>query len=58
MLGFILLAVLRSLGALPTGLINPLHDLSTLLMILAMAGLGLSVDMGNVRQVGLRVGWR
>ncbi len=55
-LGFILLAVLRSIGALPATLINPLHDLSTLLMILAMAGLGISVDMSNVRQVGLRVG--
>ncbi len=55
-LGFILLAVLRSLGALPTALITPLHDLSTFLLILAMAGLGLSVDIHNVRQVGLRVG--
>ncbi len=55
-LGFILLAVLRSISALPTALVNPLHDLSTILMILAMAALGLSVDMSNVRQVGLRVG--
>ena len=53
---FLGLAVLRSLGLLPVALIDPTREVSRLLTILAMAGLGFGVELATVRQVGARVG--
>ena len=44
-IGFILLALLRSIGIMPATIVDPLHTTSTLLTIAAMAALGLSVDV-------------
>jgi uncharacterized integral membrane protein (TIGR00698 family) len=43
--GFVAAAALRALGWIPLALLAPLSDLAGLLTILAMAGLGLSVDL-------------
>ncbi|MBI2755330.1 MAG: putative sulfate exporter family transporter [Chloroflexi bacterium] len=53
---FLLLAAARSLGLLPDALATPARDVSRLLTILAMAGLGFGVELAAVRMVGLRVG--
>ena len=53
---FLVLAALRSGGALTDALALPARDLSRGLTIVAMAGLGFGVDLGAVRLVGLRVG--
>lgn len=53
--GFLLLAALRSLGALPTEVAGPLREVSRAMTIAAMAALGLGVDVRTLRQVGARV---
>lgn len=53
--GFLVLALLRSGGVLPDGLAGSLRELSRLLTILAMAALGLGVELAAVRRVGPRV---
>jgi uncharacterized membrane protein YadS len=53
--GFTLLAVLRSSGAIGDGEANAAKLVAGWLTILAMAGLGLSVDVRSVRAVGARV---
>lgn len=50
--GFFLCATLRTLNLVPTGLIAPATDLSRILTAIAMAGLGLGVDIGSVRRSG------
>jgi uncharacterized integral membrane protein (TIGR00698 family) len=52
---FLTLAVVRSLGALPDAVASPTREVSRLLTILAMAGLGFGVDIAAVRSVGPRV---
>lgn len=54
-LGFVLLAVLRSVGAIPDSLSNGAKLVAGWLMIAAMAALGLTVDVRAVRVVGRRV---
>lgn len=54
-LGFLALAGLNSAGLLSTVLIAPAHDASIGLTVLAMAGLGLGVDLRSVRAAGPRV---
>ena len=54
-IGFTLLAVLRSSGAIGDGEANAAKLIAGWLTILAMAGLGLSVDVRSVRAVGARV---
>lgn len=54
-LGFLLLATLRSLGAIPTIWSDLLLKLSHALTLVAMAGLGLGVDLGAVRRAGRAV---
>jgi uncharacterized integral membrane protein (TIGR00698 family) len=54
-IGFTLLAVLRSSGAINDGTANAAKLTAGWLTILAMAGLGLSVDVRAVRAVGTRV---
>jgi uncharacterized integral membrane protein (TIGR00698 family) len=53
--GFILLAVLRSTGIIPAVIAAPVRDLSRWLTIVAMAALGLGVDLRSVARAGTRV---
>ena len=54
-LGFLLMALLRSLGQIPDALLEPMALTSSLLMVLAMAALGLGVDIRAVAAAGGRV---
>lgn len=54
-IGFVLLALVRTGGGVPATLGVGAQQLSKLLTIVAMAGLGLGVDLREVRQAGLRV---
>lgn len=54
-IGFLLLAALRSAGAIPAALGGQLKQLSSWLTLLAMAALGLGVDLGALRKVGAPV---
>jgi uncharacterized integral membrane protein (TIGR00698 family) len=51
-LGFIGLGAMRSAGGLPATIAEPLREVSRWLTIVAMAALGLSVDVRVVRRVG------
>ena len=53
--GFALLGAARSLGLLPVRIAAPLHEVSRWLTIVAMAALGLGVDIRSLRRVGLPV---
>jgi uncharacterized integral membrane protein (TIGR00698 family) len=53
--GFLLLAALRSGGVIPARVADPMKSLSTWLTVLAMAGLGLGVDLRAIAHVGIRV---
>lgn len=53
--GFLVLASLNSAGLLPHAWIFPAHKASLGLTIVAMAGLGLGVDLRSVRTAGPRV---
>lgn len=54
-LGFLALAALRSAGAIPQPLLGPLGVAANWLTILAMAALGLGVDIRLVARAGLRI---
>ena len=54
-LGFLLVAALRSLGLIPAGLLKPVATTATILTTISMAALGLGVDVKTVAQAGLRV---
>ena len=54
-LAFLALALLRSLGVLPDGLVRPTATASSLLTMLAMAGLGLGVDLRSIWVAGPRI---
>ena len=51
-IGFMLLAALRSAGVIPANVADPMKILSTWLTVLAMAGLGLGVDLRAISRVG------
>lgn len=53
--GFMLLAGLRSTGAIPESWVAPTRALSTWLTVAAMAALGLGVDLKAISKVGPRV---
>lgn len=53
--GFLLVAALRSLGLIPSNLIKPIATIAGTLTTISMAGLGLGVDLRVVAQAGLRV---
>ena len=55
LVGFAALAVARTSGLIPASVGGPVQDVSKLLTLVAMAGLGLSVDVRSVRGVGGRV---
>ena len=50
--GFMLFAALRSGGLITTHVADPMKTLSTWLTVIAMAGLGLGVDLRAIRRVG------
>jgi uncharacterized integral membrane protein (TIGR00698 family) len=52
LVGFVLLAVMRSVGALPVAVADPLREASRWLTVAAMAALGLGVDVRAVAKVG------
>ena len=54
-IGFLLLATLRSLGLIPMAVSDLLKQASHALTLLAMAGLGLGVDLRAVRRAGRAV---
>jgi uncharacterized integral membrane protein (TIGR00698 family) len=54
-IGFVLFAAARSLGALPTGAIDAIRQAATWLTIVAMAGLGLGVDVRALRHSSGRI---
>ena len=54
-IGFIAFAALRSTGVLPAGVIGAIRELATWLTIVAMAGLGLGVDVRALRSSSSRV---
>lgn len=54
-IGFLLLAALRSSGVIPQNAASPLKSLSSWLTILAMAALGLGVDLRTLKKVGAPV---
>ena len=53
--GFLVMAALRGVGAVPPVLIAPVRDVARLLTIVALAALGLGVNLGALRTVGPRV---
>jgi uncharacterized integral membrane protein (TIGR00698 family) len=53
---FFALAAVRSLGLVPAEVAAPLREVSRVLTIVAMAGLGFGVELAAVRAVGARVG--
>jgi uncharacterized integral membrane protein (TIGR00698 family) len=54
-IGFVALAVLRSVGVLPTSVALPVREVSRWLTVIALAALGLGVDVRAVGRAGVRV---
>ena len=54
-LGFLFFALARSLGFIPQDLVRPLRMIAAVLTTIAMAALGLGVDIRTVAKAGLRV---
>jgi uncharacterized integral membrane protein (TIGR00698 family) len=53
--GFLLLACARSLGLIPLNVVEPVRTVASILTTIAMAALGLGVDVRTVAKAGLRV---
>ena len=53
--GFLLVAAMRSLGLIPSGLVAPLAATASILTTISMAALGLGVDVRVVAMAGARV---
>ena len=53
--GFLALLLIRSLGLIPAAVVPPITHTAALLTTIAMAGLGLGVDLRTVARTGLRV---
>ena len=54
-IGFIVLAALRSLGLVPVQALDPIAFVANVLTVLSMAALGLGVDVRSVAKAGPRV---
>ncbi len=54
-IGFLLLATVRSSGTVPEAVLPPVALVANLLTVLAMAALGLGVDVRTVARAGVRV---
>ncbi len=55
-IGFAVAATLRTTGVIPASSGDAVRDVARALTVVAMAGLGLAVDLQSVRRVGVRVG--
>ena len=53
--GFLLLTLGRSLGLIPLNVVEPVRTVASILTTIAMAALGLGVDVRTVAKAGLRV---
>ena len=53
--GFLVVAVLRSVGLIPQDLLKPLATAASILTTISMAALGLGVDVRVVAKAGIRV---
>jgi uncharacterized membrane protein YadS len=53
--GFLALMLIRSLGLIPAAVVPPITHAAASLTTIAMAGLGLGVDLRTVPRTGLRV---
>ena len=53
--GFLVVAVIRSIGLIPQGLLKPLASSASVLTTISMAALGLGVDVWVVARAGARV---
>jgi uncharacterized integral membrane protein (TIGR00698 family) len=53
--GFLVVLIIRSLGLIPLALLAPVTKIAALLTTVAMAGLGLGVDVRTVARSGARV---
>lgn len=53
--GFLALAVLRSIGAIPNGFVDPIRRVTVILTVISMAALGLGVDVRVLGKVGVKV---
>ena len=53
--GFLLLALARSLGLVPLNIVEPIRTVASILTTIAMAALGLGVDVRTVAKAGPRV---
>jgi uncharacterized membrane protein YadS len=51
---FLAAVVANTLGLVPTGWHHPLSDLSKWMITAALAAIGLSTDIGRIRQAGVR----
>ena len=51
-IGFLALAITRSLGIIPAEVADPMREISRILTVIALAALGLGVDVRSLRQVG------
>ena len=54
-IGFFLVAIVRSIGLVPDAAVTPTRTVATVLTIGAMAALGLGVDLKTVRHAGPRI---
>lgn len=54
LIGFVVLFLLNSSGVLPQGLVEPISDLAPLLLLVAIAALGVRTSMGDVMTIGLK----
>ncbi|WP_215907496.1 YeiH family protein [Thalassospira marina] len=54
-IGFLVMMALRSMDLLPDAAVIPMQHVSSILTVMAMAALGLSVDVRNVMNAGGRV---
>lgn len=54
LIGFLLAAVLDSLGVIPAGWHSPLNHIGTFMITMALAGIGLSMRLGQMRAAGVR----
>ena len=53
--GFLLLALVRTLGLIPQDLLRPVRTVAAVLTTISMAALGLGVDVRTVAKAGLRI---
>ena len=54
-IGFLVVLIVRSLGLIPQPLLPPITRMAALLTTIAMAALGLGVDVRVVARTGVRV---